>query len=366
MKELKLQNHIALGLYSDPSALAIESVIFETDGLDIKKVWQTMIRPYPHDLREMLLQFATQKKVDTPLFNNLSHDVTQFFIQVAKEIMEDVRSENVVPDCIGLSGHSAIHNPEEKVHLNFGDAATIARALKVPVVHHFVKEDLNAGGVGSPLLTTFWEAICKKLGKPLAVIGLGGVSHIVYIGPMGELVGFDIGQGLSLLDRWVVRHTGQELDFNGILGAKGQTNERVLRALLQTPFLLKKPPKSVQKVDFIEALEQVEGLSPEDGAATLTDFVVHSIIEAQKFLPETPAQWICIGGGTYNPTLMLKLSQNLSNVTTAQGVLPYTDALNAMGFGFIAVRHIVGLPITFPSTTGVTEPLSGGETTYPD
>ena len=363
---MRLDNHISLGLYSDPSALAIQAAVIETDGLDIKKVWQTLIRPYPHELREMLIQYAAQKTMNTPLYNNLSHDVTQFFIQVASEILDQVRPENIMPDCIGLSGHSAIHDPTQKLHLNFGDPVLISNALHIPVVHHFVKEDLNAGGVGSPLLATFWESLCKKLEKPLAIVGLGGVSHIVYIGPMGELIGFDIGQGLSLLDRWIMRRTGQELDFNGVLGAKGKTDKRVLSALLKTPFLLQKPPKSIQTMDFFDVLEQVEGLSAEDGAATLSDFVVDSIVQAQSFLPEKPVQWICIGGGTYNPTIMLKLSQKLNNVTTAPDTLPYTTMLNAMGFAFIAVRHLVGLPITFPTTTGVREPLSGGEITYPD
>ena len=165
----------------------------------------------------------------------------------------------------------------------------IANALNKPVAHHFVKEDLNAGGVGSPLLTTFWAALCQKIEKPLAIVALGGVSHLVYIGPVGELAGFDIGIGLSLLDRWVLQHTGQELDFNGVLGAKGRTDERVLKALMANKYLAQKPPKSAQQKDFADVLEQVAALSPEDGAATLTSVVVHSIRQSQQFLPTQPA-----------------------------------------------------------------------------
>ena len=361
-----LDDHVVLGLYSDPSALAVEAAILKTDGLDIKEIYQTLIRPYPHQLREALLAYAQAKEIDHNQFNSLNHDVSQFFIHVAQEIMEEVKKLNIKIGLIGLSGHSALHEPSQKVHLNFGDATTIADALKIPVVHHFVKEDLNAGGVGSPLLATFWDALCHKHEKPLAVVALGGITHLVYLGPMGELVGFDIGAGLALLDQWVLCHTGQELDFDGILAAKGHVDERVLKALLHIPYLLKQPPKSAQKSDFKNALEQVAGLSPEDGAATLTAFVAQSIIQAQTFLPAPPTHWIFIGGGTYNATLMLQLSQNLSNVQNAAQALPYREALNAMGFAYIAVRYLAGLPITFPTTTGVVEPISGGEITAPE
>ena len=363
---MQLQNKTVLGLYSDPSALSIELAVIETDGLDIKKVHQTRFCPYPHELREQLLDYAAQKQSDPVFFNHLNHDVTQFFIQSAKELIDELAPQKFEIDLIALSGHTAQHNPKQKIHFNFGDAQMIANALKKPVAHHFVKEDLNAGGVGSPLLTTFWAALCQNIEKPVAIVALGGISHLVYIGPVGELVGFDIGVGLSLLDRWVLKHTGQEIDFNGVLGAKGKVDKRVLTALMRTKYLLQKPPKSVQKENFSGVLEQVEALSPEDGAATLTTFVCQSIVQAQQFLPAPPALWIFIGGGTYNPTLMLQLAQALPHITTAKETLPYTESLNAMGFAFIATRHLMGLPISFPETTGVRQPLSGAEITNPE
>ncbi len=363
---MQLQNKTVLGLYSDPAALAIELAVIETDGLDIKKVHQTRVCPYPHELREQLLTYAAQKQDSPTLFNQLNHDVTQFFIQSAKELIDELAPQKIDIDLIALSGHTAQHDPKQKIHFNFGDATMMANVLHKPVAHHFVKEDLNAGGVGSPLLTTFWASLCQKVEKPVAIVALGGISHLVYIGSVGELMGFDIGVGLSLLDRWVLKRTGQEIDFNGILGAKGKVDERVLKALMQTKYLIQNPPKSVQKDDFKDVLEQVEGLSPEDGAATLTRFVSDSIIQAQQFLPATPALWIIIGGGTYNPTLMLQLAQKLPHITTAKETLPYTESLNAMGFAFIATRHLMGLPISFPETTGVSQPLAGAEITLPE
>ena len=41
------------------------------------------------------------------------------------------------------------------------------------------------------------------------------------------------------------------------------------------------------------------------------------------------------------------------------------DALEAQCFGFLAVRTLAGLPISFPGTTGAPAPLPGGRIARP-
>ena len=36
------------------------------------------------------------------------------------------------------------------------------------------------------------------------------------------------------------------------------------------------------------------------------------------------------------------------------------DAMEAEAWAFLAVRSLAGLPLTFPGTTGVAEPVTGG------
>jgi anhydro-N-acetylmuramic acid kinase len=49
-----------------------------------------------------------------------------------------------------------------------------------------------------------------------------------------------------------------------------------------------------------------------------------------------------------------------ARVETADAVGWSSDALEAQAFGYLAVRSLKGLPITFPTTTGVPRPLTGG------
>jgi anhydro-N-acetylmuramic acid kinase len=37
-----------------------------------------------------------------------------------------------------------------------------------------------------------------------------------------------------------------------------------------------------------------------------------------------------------------------------------SDALEAQAFAYLAVRSLKGLPLTFPGTTGVAQPMTGG------
>ncbi len=71
--------------------------------------------------------------------------------------------------------------------------------------------------------------------------------------------------------------------------------------------------------------------------------------------------WIVAGGGARNPTLLSMLAERLqAEVRTADRVGWSGDALEAHAFGYLAARSLRGLPLTFPTTTGVAAPMTGG------
>ena len=91
----------------------------------------------------------------------------------------------------------------------------------------------------------------------------------------------------------------------------------------------------------------------------LTAATVARIIDV---LPRAPRSWIVAGGGARNPTLVRMLTERLcpATVETAEQVGWSADALEAQAFAFLAVRSLNGLPLTFPTTTGVPRPMTGG------
>jgi len=134
----------------------------------------------------------------------------------------------------------------------------------------------------------------------------------------------------------------------------------VLERMLQHDFFTKTGPKSLDRLDF--GMADVEHLSPEDGAATLTAFTAATIARAREHFPDSAETWIVCGGGRHNKTLMNELRARLNvPVVPAEQENWRGDFIEAEAFAYLAVRSINGLPLSLPTTTGVPEPMTGGK-----
>ena len=71
--------------------------------------------------------------------------------------------------------------------------------------------------------------------------------------------------------------------------------------------------------------------------------------------------WWVTGGGRHNTALMAALSKRLCRAVEPVESLGWDgDGLEAECFAYLAVRHMRGLPLSFPATTGVPQPMRGG------
>lgn len=196
------------------------------------------------------------------------------------------------------------------------------------------------------------------LEEPIAVLNIGGVSNVTLIG--GDLLcACDCGPGNALIDDWVSAHCAVPYDDGGRIAAAGTVDERALATLLNSSYFQQSGPKSLDRNTF--SLDPVSALSPRDGAATLSAFTAAAVaIEAQR-LPCTPRQWVVVGGGRLNGYLLAQLRQRLAvPVRVAEDLGWMGDAIEAQAFAYLAVRSLLNLPLSWPSTTGVSEPVTGG------
>lgn len=360
---MMIERKIALGIYSDSGLNAVEIALLETDGIDLYNKPVCLIRPYPKELKNRIFQFILKGDyTNTREMIEIDNDLTDFHESVIQEFYEIHKRHYPKIDIIGYSGHIVYHQPKDKICITLGNAAQLARRTKIPVAARFVQSDLKSGGQGGPLFASFYGALTQGMKKPVGILSLGGITTLTCIGAVGELQAFDIGIGTALLDHWVYTHTGSEMDFDGQLAAKGHIDERLLTYLLKTPCYQTPPPKTTDKNDFIEMYEHVNGCSITDGAATLTALIAQSVVQAQAFLKFSPKEWLLIGGGIYNPVLVHHLKRQLkAPVRTGLECGFENDTLNAQSYAFLSVRSLTGLPISFPQTTGVTEPCTGGK-----
>jgi anhydro-N-acetylmuramic acid kinase len=264
-------------------------------------------------------------------------------------------------DLIGFHGQTILHRPDIRRTWQVGDAALLARETGIPVAHDFRSADVASGGQGAPLAPAYHAALARDLPRPLAVLNIGGVANVTWIGENDELIAFDTGPGNGPLDDWVMRHTRQPFDRDGTLARSGQMDATVLGRLMAHSYFSRPAPKSLDRLDFSRALAAsgLNALTAADGAATLVAFTAGSV--AASVFPAPPRQWLVAGGGRHTSAIMTALRSALGvPVGPVETVGWDGDALEAQCFGFLAARVVRGLPLSFQGTTGVPVPMPGG------
>ena len=244
--------------------------------------------------------------------------------------------------------------------VQIGDGGDLARRTGIDVVWDLRAADVVAGGQGAPLAPVYHRALAARLpGRPVAVVNVGGVANVTWIGRDGALLAFDTGPGNALIDDWMLRHTGRAMDAEGSAAATGEVHDAALTELFINDYFGRLPPKSLDRNAF--SMDAVAGLSVADGAATLTAFTAAAIARAREHFPEEPGLWIVCGGGRRNKALMSMIAARVDNaVAPAEAAGFDGDAVEAEAWAYMAVRSLKGLPITFPGTTGVPTPTRGG------
>jgi anhydro-N-acetylmuramic acid kinase len=348
----------ALGLISGTSMDGIDAAIIDTDGERVYGFQGALTHPYPDAIRTELLAVARDAaRAETPLIE-LEAAVTQANAEAVKAVLAQSGIALGAIDIIGMHGQTILHRPERRFTRQLGSGEALAQMLGRDVVAGFRLADVAAGGQGAPFAPLYHAALAADLGRPVAVLNLGGVGNVTYLGT-DLITAFDTGPASAMIDDWVGKHLGLAYDADGAIAAKGQVDAAALAKLMDNPYFAAPAPKSLDRNDF--PITPVEGLNVEDGAATLTRFTAKSVAASLPHLPGAPTRWLVTGGGRLNGTMMRMLHEELGvPVDPVEAVGWRGDSLEAECFGFLAVRSLQGKPLSLPTTTGVPQPLTGG------
>lgn len=357
----------ALGLMSGTSMDGIDLALIETDGRDhVRRLGSGSVaydEPFRARLRQALddAQRIGQRSERPGSLAQVERELTARHADAALTFLGDRMLQPSAVDVIGFHGQTVLHRPERGLTVQLGDGARLASDTGVDVVYDLRAADCVAGGQGAPLVPVYHQALAAKVAeRPIAFVNIGGVANITWIGRDGRLIAFDTGPGNALVDDWMVRRTGRPLDAGGAAAAKGRVLAEVLHNYMREPYFARVPPKSLDRQAF-HGLDLVM-LGTEDGAATLTAVTAEGISRSREHLPEEPKLWVICGGGRRNRTLMGFIAAAVENaVVPAEALGLDGDTLEAEAWAYLAVRSLDGLPITFPGTTGVAVPTSGGK-----
>ncbi|WP_299810185.1 anhydro-N-acetylmuramic acid kinase [Tardiphaga sp.] len=362
----------AIGLMSGTSLDGVDIALIETDGREVRAFGPSSYRPYAEAERGVLRQALAEavQLSDRDARPGILAEAERVVTAAHAEAMAGFLAQNHIArenvDIVGFHGQTVLHRPADRLTVQIGDGAALARAIHIPVMHDFRAADVAAGGQGAPLVPVYHRALAQALGRkgPTAVVNIGGVSNITYIDG-DTLIACDIGPGNALLDDFMFRSVGEPYDCEGRLAAQGMVDEDWVASGLAHPFFTEPPPKSLDRNHF--AALTLRDTAPADGAATLTAFTAAAIASIAPLLPKSPLSWIVAGGGARNLTLMRMLRERLTaeSVEAADALGWSADAMEAQAFGFLAARGLKGLPLSYPATTGVPIPMTGGVVARP-
>ena len=367
------KEYTCLGMMSGTSGDGVDASIIRSNGLDKFTILKEKYYEYDenifheyHNLKKKINSTNDIKKFSSSI-KKLESEITIFHAKVFKDI-----SQGFNLDLIGFHGQTIYHNPQEKISLQLGNGNLLSQLSKKKIVFNFRKNDIINGGEGAPLTPIFHKYLIesKKIELPACILNIGGISNLTLITDTKNkgISSKDVGPGNCLINTWMQNNTDKKFDVDGKVSLRGKVNEIILEQALEIHEnnFQKKNNISLDTNDF--DISFARGLNLEDGAATLTAFTGKIISsKISSLLQENQNKNIKIiicGGGRKNLNLVKQIKINSNRNISFFNAEDYNlngDFIESQAFGYIAVRSVLSLPISFPSTTGCMAPCSGGE-----
>ena len=364
----------AIGLMSGTSMDGIDLAMLRTDGENVVERGPSLFVPYEAAFRRRIVAGLEDAKVIVRRDERpgdlaaLERDITGRHADAVDFFLRNGARNWGKPELIGFHGQTVLHRPHLGLTVQIGDGGWLSQLTGVPVVHDMRANDMVFGGQGAPLVPAYHAALARSLpaefsgSHPVVFVNIGGISNITFVPAEGDPIAFDTGPGNTLIDQWVSREGGVPYDAGGAIASEGGVMRRVVDDYLDNPFFEKSGPKSLDRNDF--TLSKAEGLELSDGARTLAAVSAEAILKSAGHMPEKPKLWIVCGGGRKNPHIVGDLREGAeragAEVALAEDVGLDGDATEAEAWAYLAVRALKGLPLTFPTTTGCREAVSGG------
>ena len=346
---------------SGTSLDGIDAALIRTDGVDRVERLKFLSLPYDDPIRDAIRRCLGRTEDEDGFIQRTAIEVTRAHAGAVDWLLGQAGLTPADINLLGFHGQTIHHDPANKFTWQIGGGAMLARLTGIDTVADFRTADVQAGGQGAPLLPLYHCALTAAAGikGPVAILNIGGGANVTWIGADGAVLAFDTGPGNALLNDWVKKKFNREYDENGLVARQGRVHDEIVARWLENPFFSRMPPKSLDRDAW--RVDEINRLSAADGAATLSSFTIKAAARAREYMPDAPHHWYVTGGGRLNPVLMEGLQRAFNVPVGTVDELGWDgDAMEAEGFGYLAVRSLRGLPLSLPTTTGVPTPLTGG------
>jgi anhydro-N-acetylmuramic acid kinase len=339
----------------------IDISLVQTNGLHLKRFNRNYFYEYNNKTKKILTSIL---KEDLNFNLNRKDYLDELITNEHYFALKDL---DILSSCelIGFHGQTLYHDPDNKISVQLGNPKKLAQMLNKNVVFDFRSKDLSLGGQGAPIAPIYHKFIIETLDMdlPCCFLYIGGISNLTYWD--GEtLIGFDTGPGNALMDDFIFHKLNKNYDKDGILASNGIPIKEEITEFLKFDFFKKPPPKSLDRQSFLNLYNELvnKNYSANNIMATLAELTVETIVTSLELLPKKVKNIIITGGGYRNIHLMDRVKNKLKmKIFNEKQIGINFDYIEAELIAYLSARSIYELPFTFPSTTGVSKPSSGGK-----
>ncbi|MDP9017341.1 MAG: anhydro-N-acetylmuramic acid kinase, partial [Candidatus Eremiobacteraeota bacterium] len=345
---------IAVGLMSGTSLDGIDAALVDIrpsgNGYAVELL-DFAIVPFSRELANELPSALPPRDGSVPLVAKLQQQLGHAYADAA------VRIAGAQPvSYVAMHGQTVYHDGEQSITLQLGSPYFIRDRMHTTVCYDFRSADCALGGHGAPLVPYVDALLLASAQEDRVALNLGGIANITCLRrgtSMEQVIAFDSGPGNMLIDAFVQQRSGGALQFDGggKIAARGAVDNGALMKMLRDPYFDQAPPKSTGRerfgAQFLTTHEDVlGGLSPQDGAATLTALTAHTVADAIRANAPSGARIFVSGGGARNLTLISALQERLCEYRvepSAEMSLP-GDAKEALAFAILGYETLRGRP----------------------
>jgi anhydro-N-acetylmuramic acid kinase len=275
-------------------------------------------------------------------------------------------------DYVASHGQTLYYDGAAHATMQIGDPFVIREALRATVCYDFRSADCVLGGTGAPLVPYVDVLLLADPKEERVALNIGGIANVTSL-PRGatpnDVMALDTGPGVMLIDAFVQMRTAQaqRFDAEGALASAGTVNEAALARMLADPYFSQSAPKATGRERFgahflSEHREALEGLSTEDGCATLTELTAASVADAITALGMAGARVLCSGGGARNLALLRRIAARLpaARVEPSEAVGLNGDAKEAIAFAVLGYETLRERAANVPRVTGASRAVPLG------
>ncbi|MFL3045320.1 MAG: anhydro-N-acetylmuramic acid kinase [Candidatus Neomarinimicrobiota bacterium] len=355
------------GTSMDGLDISIADIGLSNNTANFNMIGTTSI-PYPSDLQSQIRQavYDTRKYSST-----LDRDLGKWYAEKLFKYLQSESIDNI--ELIGSHGQT-IHHVSGQSTLQIGDPSFLAGKFNIPVISDFRTADICAGGTGAPLMPRVDEWLFRNTDTAIITLNLGGIANVTLLPCInhGEVIGFDTGPGMALLDETFIEEFKEGIDIGGKLALEGNAHKDLVNNWLKEAYFFELPPKSTGRDQFginwlADHRQELGSLTSADQLATLSLFTTQSVFLAcEQFIRDHPVDRVIVsGGGTHHGCIIKQLVEwfNPIAVTPSNELGVSVDGKEALGFAILAVAHVKGIPGNIPSVTGAKKALVLGKMT---